>query len=413
MKGDEPVTAAPARDDIVGRARDMAPALRARAAEAERLRRIPEATVRELHENGLWRVLRPARYGGWETDYGVLLDVAAELARGCASTAWVYANLASHNWMLPMWPEGAAAEVWGENPDALIGSALIYPPGRVEPVAGGYRLGGRWPYSSGIDASDWVMLGGMDPELGDNGAPGPRMFVVRVADIDIIDTWHVAGLAATGSKDVACENLFVPAHMTLPVRETRGGPKDGPNGGIVGEATGRPAAPAYRLPVLALFPHLLAAPMLGIAQGAYEDFVESLRTQVSTYNASRVAGHTTVQLKIAEAGVLIESARLLLRENWMEAHRIVEGSGDENGTPDLRARMRWRRDAAQAARNSLRAVDLIYEACGGRANYRDNILHRRFADIHAAAAQIQVVWDINGPEFGRVELGLPPENPNV
>ncbi len=395
MRVDDPLAALPPRDDIIGLARAMVPALKDRAAETERLRHIPDETLAEWRENGLLRVLLPAQFGGWETDFGVAIDATAELARGCASTAWVYVNLICHNWMLAMWPKGAAEQVWGENPRTLIGSSLIFPPGTAEPADGGFRLSGRWPFSSGIDACDWVMIGAMDASLGSAEAPGRRMLVVRVSDVEVIDTWHVAGLAGTGSKDVACEGLLVPAHMTLPAS------------GTLGQGYRISGAPAFRLPMLGLFPHLLAAPMLGIAQGAYEDFVEDLRRRVSTYNASKIAGHTTIQLRIAEAGVLIESARLLLRENWMEAHRMLE----EGGYPELADRVRWRRDATHAARGCLRAVDLIHEAGGGGANFRANALSRRFADIHAAAAQIQVVWDINGPEFGRVELGLPPENP--
>ncbi len=391
----------PPRAEIIGRARDLAPVLLERAPETERIRRIPDETIRDFHDAGLWRVVRPAQYGGWETDFGVMMEVTAEIARGCASTSWVYTNIVSHNWMLPMWPAKASEAVWGENPDALIGSALIYPPGKVEAVEGGYLLSGRWPYSSGIDASDWVMLGGMDPELGEGGAPaGPRMFVVRAADLEIFDTWHVVGLAGTGSKDVACDKLFVPDYMTLAARETRGGPDQG--AAVSG-------APVFKLPVLGLFAHFLAYPLLGIAEGAYADYVGLLKEQVAVYNNARVAEYATVQLKIAEAGALIDAARVAMRENWLEAHRITEG-GD---TPSVAHKMRWRRDASFAAQNCLRAVDLVYTACGGSANFVDHVLQRRFQDAHAAAVQIQIVWDINGPEFGRVELGLPPQNKNV
>ena len=390
----------PTRDEILASARALVPVLRERAEATEHARRISDETIADIRAAGLWRILKPERWGGVITDIGVMIDVCVELARGCASTSWVYMNIIAHNWMLPMWPAQAARDVWDEDADALIGSSLIFPAGELWPVKGGYQLTGRWPYSSGVDNSDWMMLGAMEPTADADGAAAPRIVVVRVADLEVIDTWHVSGLAGTGSKDSACENLFVPRHMTLDPRDCRGGPTPGFD-----------AAPelVYQIPLVPFVPHLVAGPIMGIARGAYEDFIDRLKTQVSVYNNSRVAEHTTVQIKIAEAGVLIEAARLLVRENWMEAHRIVEAG--ERAT--LEDRARWRRDANHAADCCVRAVDLIHGVSGAGANYLSNELQRRFRDIHAACAQINVSWDINGPEFGRVAVGLPPVNKSL
>lgn len=387
---------APSRDQLIASAASLVPVLRERAGETEQLRRIPDQTIADLHEAGLWRILRPERYGGYCTDFGVMIEVATELARGCASTAWVYSNIIAHNWMLPMWPAGAEETVWGENPNALIGSTLVFPAGRLESVAGGYLFSGRWPYASGVDASDWIMLGAIWPGVADK--PLPRIVTVRVRDIQIIDTWHVSGLAGTGSKDVACDGLFVPAHMVFDPSLAREG--------FTPTVMSIPGD-AYRLPLFPFIGHLVAGPMLGIARGAYEDFLEKMRSQVSIYNRSRIADHTTVQMKIAEAGVMIDTASLLLRDNIREAHALVAAGK----RPLLLDRARWRRDATYAAGLCVKAVDLLYGVSGATANYLDNAMQRRFRDIHAAAAQIHLSWDINAPEFGRVAVGLPPANP--
>ena len=130
------------------------------------------------------------------------------------------------------------------------------------------------------------MVGGMDPTLGDGDKPGPRMFVLRAEDLEIIDTWHVSGLAGTGSHDIACDKLFVPGYMTLAAKETRGG---------LDQGTGSSNADVYKLPVLGLFAHFLACPILGMAQGAYDDYVETLQEQVSIYSNTRVGDHVTRQ----------------------------------------------------------------------------------------------------------------------
>ena len=304
------------------------------------------------------------------TDFGVMVDVSSELGRGCASTSWVYINLIAHNWMLPLWPPQAMDDIWGENPHALIGSTLIFPAGKLEPVSGGYNYSGRWPYASGIDVSDWMMLGAMLADPDDK--PSSRIVVVRAADLDVIDTWHVSGLAGTGSKDVTCEQLFVPDHMVFDPAVVREGYAPG---------TEEIDGDAYRLPVIPFIPHLVAGPMIGIARGAYEDFIEKLQSQTSIHNRSRLAEHTTIQLKIAEAGVLIDIARLLVRESWQEAHRYVA----HRDRPSVEDRARWRRDAAYAAGCCVRAVDLIHRVSGATANYLDNMLQLRHRDVHAAA----------------------------
>ena len=394
------ITPIPTRDELLARAVALVPVLRERASRTERDRRIPNETIEDIRAAGLWRILQPPRYGGILTDFGIMVDVVAEFARGCASTSWVYMNIIAHNWMLPMWPIQAAQDVWDENPNALIGSSLIFTCGKLRRVKGGYQMTGRWPYCSGIDNSDWMMFGATEPAEDHDGGAEPRMVVVRATDLEIFDTWHVSGLAGTGSKDAACENLFVPEHMTLDPRDANGGPTPG--------AEAAPEA-VYEIPVLAFIPHLIAGTLMGIARGAYEDFVDGLKTQVSVYNNSRIAEHTTVQIKIAEAGVLIDTAQLLIRENWMEAHQIAEAGA----RPTIEDRARWRRDATYASNNCLRAVDLINGVSGGKANYLGNELQRRFRDIHAAAGQIHISWDINGPEFGRVAVGLAPNNSNL
>ena len=373
----------------------MVPVLRARAAEAERIRRIPEQTIADLRAAGLWRILRPERFGGCTTDFGLMIDVAIALGRGCGSTSWVYINLVAHNWMLPYWPTRAADDIWGENPEALIGSTLVFPAGRLEPAEGGYRFSGRWPYASGVDASDWLMLGAMAARQGAD-RPSPQIVLVPARDVAVIDDWHVSGLCGTGSKDVACQNVFVPEHMVLDPRHAQEGYQPGTED----------LADAYKFPLIPFIPHLVAAPMIGIAQAAYDDYVAFLAGQVSVYNRSRVGAHVTVQLKVAEAGLAVDTARLLVRENWVECHRLIAA----RKPLALIDRARWRRDAAHAASCAVRAVDLLHAVRGASANHLSADLQRQFRDVHAAAHQIHLSWDINAAEFGRIAAGLPPAN---
>ena len=188
----------PGLDELKARARELAPALRGRAAQAEELRRVPDELIADLHRTGLFRAFQPKRLGGSELPYRAMVDLGSILARGCGSTAWVLTNLASHHWMLGMWPKAAQDEIWGaDGPDVLIGSAFAFPAGRAVKVKGGHRLKGRWPFSSGVDPSTWNFIGALAEE---NGKLEPRVFIVKAADYAIIDNWHAAGFPAPAAR---------------------------------------------------------------------------------------------------------------------------------------------------------------------------------------------------------------------
>src|SRR5271169_4915519 len=169
--------AAPHYAELLSRAEALIPVLRERADRAEELRRLPDETIADLHASGLFRILQPKRVGGSELPFRALVELVSTIARGDGSTAWVLANLAAHHWLLGMWPKEAQDEVWGQSPDNLIGSALIFPRGRGEKVAGGYRLSGRWPFSSGVDAASWNLFGAIVNDE-ESGTSEPRIFLL-------------------------------------------------------------------------------------------------------------------------------------------------------------------------------------------------------------------------------------------
>jgi 3-hydroxy-9,10-secoandrosta-1,3,5(10)-triene-9,17-dione monooxygenase len=379
-------------DELLARAERLVPALRERAAHAEEIRRVPDETIADLHDAGLFRMMQPKRVGGSELAYESIVRIPAVIGRGCGSTAWVLGNLASHHLMLGYWPREAQDEIWGASPDHLIGSALIYPCGRAHRVPGGYRLSGRWPFSSGVDPSVWNMIGGLvQDEAG--GAPEPHIFILPAADYTVIDTWHVTGLRGTGSKDVAVDDAFVPEHRALAVAQISGGRAPG------SEIN---PSPLYRLPLVSLFGFIIASTSLGIAKGALEQYVAATRSRAGSYTGQRLAELTTLQLRIAEAGALIDAAEALMLKDCDEATRLAA----EDVVPPLEQKARWRRDGAFAATLCTKAVDLLFAASGGAGIYEKNPIQRSFRDIHAANAHFGLNWDVNGTVYGRVALGL-------
>ncbi len=174
------------------------------------LRRVPDETVEELKRAGLFRLLQPARWGGAEAHPNHFFDTQRAIARACASTGWVYGVVTVHAWQLALFPLQAQEDVWGEDPDALISSSYA-PTGKVEKAPGGYRISGRWSFSSGCDHCGWVFVGGFAPS---DGPPDMRTFLVPRSDYTIEDNWHTFALQGTGSKDIVMNEVFVPEHRT-------------------------------------------------------------------------------------------------------------------------------------------------------------------------------------------------------
>lgn len=393
-------------DAVLARAAQLRPELVERAAATENARRLPAATLGELHAAGLLRLLQPARVGGGQLPLRALIEVSAEVARSCASTGWVLANLASHHWMLGMWPQQAQDEVWGgqgEHADTLIGASLIFPAGRAQPGADGFSLSGCWNYASGIDDCDWAILGaivGGDGYAEENtsGAVGEyRLFLLPRSDYELRDTWQVAGLCGSGSNEVSVAAAHVPTHRSLPLSALRG------------QSPSAADAALYRLPLLPAFGYVIASVTLGIAQGMLDLFVDDSGQRLASYSGRVMTDYVPVQLRVAEASASIDAARRILLGNCDE---LMHSAGNAASAPSLLEKMRLRRDAAFAARLCRQAVDLLFDACGGAALYLSHPAQRSLRDMRAACAHITLNWDAAAALYGAVAVGhsadLPP-----
>src|SRR6267154_1384364 len=350
-------SAGPDGDDVayaamIGRAKALIPQLRERASRTEELRRLPPETERDLHDTGLFRIVQPKRVGGAEFDYVALVDCADALGQADASVAWNFANLASHHWMLGMFDKRAQDLVW-KNPDVLIASSFIFPAGRARKVDGGYVLRGSWPFSSGVDSSEWNMLASV--VASDDEADGIeyRIFLLNKSDYKINDTWNATGLRGTGSNDVEVNDAFVAEPMTVAVSDLAGGPTPG--------SAVNPNA-LYALPVFSLFPYVLSGVALGNAQACLNDYVEFARHRASTYNRAKLSDMQTTQIKIAEASSKIDAARLIMRSSCIGAMADAR----RGYVPDMPAKTKSRRDGAYSVNLCTEAVSLLFSASGAR-----------------------------------------------
>lgn len=383
-------TSIPSAESLLERARLLVPTLRERAAQTRTLRRLPDATAADLTTAGFFRILQPKRYGGYELDPLALYDVQATLAEGCPSTAWVLGVVAVHNWQLALFQDRAQSDVWRTDQDTRISSSYA-PTGKIEACEGGYRVSGRWSFSSGCDHCDWVFLGGFAPSA--TGRPDMRTFLLPRADYTIDDNWHVIGLAGTGSKDIVVNNAFVPEHRTHRMSD-----------GFKCKSPGNElnTASLYRIPFGQVFTRSVSTTAIGIAQGALAIYRETAAQRVAAGDASKVAENPNAQMVAARAASLIDETRLVLRRNITQ----LSAAAAAGTSLPLEQRVAFRFDSANAVVKCVEAVGLLFTESGGRAIFLDHPLLACFLDVHAARAHYANSPNKPGWNYGGVQLGI-------
>ena len=373
------------------RAREIVPVLASRAQRCEDARVLLPENEKLLHETGLFRFHQPRRFGGMELPFIAVVDIVAELARGCPSTAWNVGNLGCHHWILAYYEPETQHEVWDGNADALIASSIALAAGRGRKVDGGFEVTGRWPFSSGVDNSDWNMLAVTVYE--EEKAVDWRLCLVPKSDYRIIDTWYAMGMSGTGSKDIAVKALFVPERRALALSSTRGGYEH------PGAALHR--GPLFGIPIIGAAGIPLSPASIGAAEGAYEHFVETMRKRAGTYTGAKVADFQAVQIKLARARALIDSGRALSR-NASIALQEMSARGE---IPDLATKLRWRAQSAFAVNQAREAIETLWSCYGAQGLYTRDPIQRHLRDVIAMNQHFSFNFDIAGAAFGLHALG--------
>lgn len=377
------------REELLDRARALTPKLKERAFKAEALRRLPDETVADLLGSRLNRIAVPLRFGGTDVEFDVMHDVAIELGRGCGASAWCYALWGVHNWWVGYFPSEAQEEMYANGPDVLTSSAGFSLNATAEPVKGGYRVSGRWQFSSGCDHADWIF-----PVV--RNSDGPIRMIVPRSDFRVLDdTWHVSGMQGTGSKDVVINDAFVPFHRT---HQTRGDQfsigSSAPNG--------YHSQRRYLVPFGALVIWDLVAPAIGLAQGAIDEMV--LRASTST-SRSRSADSPILQVRIAESAAEVDAAQALLHSDIADAQ-----NKGERGEPITRLDLaRYARDKAYAMKLAVNATNRMFDMAGGHALFLTDPMQRIHRDVQACMHRDGLVFDFGALPFARSLLGLDTE----
>ena len=380
----------PSSAELVARVRELHAMLRANAAQGEEDRRVAEDSMRALREAGILRIAQPKRYGGYQTSMRTMLDVSAAVGEADGGTGWVVTLLNVCSWMVGTYPRQAQDAVWKDNPDALI-SGVLAPTAEARKVDGGYQVTGRWYWNSGSWHADWAVLGiPLTDESGEVVDQG--LALIPRGDLDLEETWFVAGMKSTGSNCLIATDVFVPGHRIVSVPPA-----------IEGHyATEFDDEVFYRsafVPILAL---VLAGPQLGLGRAALDIVREKAAKKPISYTFyTAQADSVAFQLQLAEAAMLIDTAHL----HAYRAADDIDRAAEAGVYPDFLARARVRADTGWAIDHILKAIDILLSAHGAGSFADVNPLQRIWRDSSVAARHAVVLPVIGYEVYGKALLG--------
>jgi 3-hydroxy-9,10-secoandrosta-1,3,5(10)-triene-9,17-dione monooxygenase len=380
-------TAVPTPAELIARTRALIPVLAARAAKAEQDRRLPAQTIADMQAAGLFRVLQPKRWGGYELDPATYFEIQMALGEGCMSTAWVYGVVGLHPWLMGLYDDRAAQELWGKDTATLVSSSLM-PAGRAERSPGGFRLTGHWKFSSGCEHCAWAYLGAVGHE---DGKPERSIFLLARSDYEIVDTWHVAGLKATGSHDIVVKEVFVPAHRRVKWIDNFNG---------VGPGQAVNTSTLYRYPFAQIFFRGVSTGALGALQGMLDAFIAYGSARVA--RGARAAEDPTVQLVCADVAAAIDEMRTILFRNM----RNLAAYAERGEMPPLAERVAYKFHSALVGERCTVLAARLFKAAGGAGLYTELPFGRILADITAGRQHVSNQYDAIGRNWGALMLGI-------
>ncbi len=335
-----------------------------RAAEGRARRQVSGDVVHALKEAGFMRAVLPRRWGGLEATPQEFFAAILKIAEQDMSSAWIAGIVAVHAYQLALMAEEAQADVYADDPDTLISSSYNPVGGRAEPCDGGFRLSGRWGWSSGSAHCTWVLLGAVVP--GD----GYRTFLVPRSDYEIEDTWFAYGLQATGSNDIVIDTpVFVPEHRTH--RQM-----DGFN------CVHSQDNPMYSIPWAQLFIRVVSTPAIGAARHAVDLFVTN--AAASSTDPTKLQGDPDITRRVAEAINDIDEVETIMFRNFERMMELVNA-----GEPiPMIDRVRYRYQASIVIDRMGAVVDRLFEVAGGKSVFDGAGIQDIWRDIHIARAHV-------------------------
>ena len=384
---------------VLDRVNDIADQLREQAWEAEQLGQLPDATVKSMKAIGSIRLLQPKNYGGLEVHPREFAETVMATAALDPAAGWITGVVGVHPYQLAYADPRVADEVWAHDIDTWVASPYA-PQGVAKPVDGGYIFNGRWQFSSGTDACDWIILGAMIGDADGRPLMPPQMLhmILPREDYQIVpDSWNVVGLRGTGSKDVIVKDAFVPTYRTMDALEVMDG---------TAQRKAGMTETLYLMPWSTMFPLGISSAVIGIAEGALAAHLDYQRERVNSSGVA-IKDDPYVMYAIGEAAADINAARQELLTNADRIYDMVD-AGKEVSFEDRAA---GRRTQVRAVWRAVSAVDEIFARSGGNAMRIDKPLQRYWRDAHAGMAHAIHVPGTVFHASALSSLGVDPQGP--
>jgi len=372
--------------NLLEKAEALAPLFRETSREAEVARRPLDHVNTAIRSSGLYAMMVPKAYGGYEEDLDVFFESVLTLARADASMAWVTGFLIEHNLWLLNYPEEVCKEVYGNENYVLAPATLNIGAGTAQPVDGGYRLSGQWQWGTGILHSTWVLAGGL--AIIDD-VPTPTFFLMPIEDVEPIDTWFMNGMCATGSWDFKVDDVFISSERAIPFQS------------ILDNTTGiaeRFDGPLYSTPLMPVLGFAAGLPILGAAQSALANYAEQMRFKLENNVLRSSAPQSDVSKVLGEVSLKLETAELVLRDVLRD---VMEKRN--KATPTERAH--WLTRQTYAVHMCKEAALQIADVSGASGGHLDNPVQRAVRDVSIASNHVVFNKDGHFGAIGKALLG--------
>lgn len=379
------------RDQLMTRATELVPLLAANALRTEQERRVVEENIVAMSDAGLFRMMVPKRYGGYQVSIRTSLDIVSIVAEGCGASAWVLSLINNAAWVVGLMSTQAQDEIFGADPAARA-AGVIAPSAQTRRVEGGLIVSGKWFWASGSLHATWGMLGVLEHDA--KGKPaGQFLAFVPMSELTIQYTWYASGMKGTGSNCLVAEEVFIPDHRLLSLEAAV-------NGRYLTSHRDESLYRSAFIPVVVLS---LVGPQLGLARAALKHVIGAAGERNIPYTIyGRQVDSPAFQLQVAEAAMKIDTAHL----HAYRAADDVDRAAASDDYLDFDARARVRADAGYVAKTVTEALNTLVSAHGAGSFAESNPMQRIWRDANTAARHAFVLPPVCEELYGKVLLGV-------
>jgi alkylation response protein AidB-like acyl-CoA dehydrogenase len=376
--------------ELVEAAEKLVPLVREKARESELARRPLDEVIDAVRSSGLYSMMVPREYGGYEADVDTFFEVVLTLGRADASAAWLTAFYIEHNHWALGFPKPVLDELFREQPYVLAPVSLNAGGGGARRVEGGFRLDGQWSWGTCIVHADWVMPVAMVP------GEAPMLFLLPRSEVELVDTWFVSGMSGTGSLDYRIHDAFVPEEHAVPL------------GALLAVSGASPLpfdAPIFQTPLVPILGFAVGLPLLGAAQGAIEAWSAETRIKIREKRGRLgvMPGEDGKPSVAARAALNVEAAELLFRD-------VLRDVMDQRYAASRETRSGWMSRIAHGVFMVRDAIIDLASVTGASGSRLDSPIQRALRDIQTASNHVFIDRESRYADLGRVLTGQAPQS---